>query len=172
VPAKREEKELRFARYSKTSHEEIDETDQKILGLLSENARRTSTDIAQKLGVSVDKIIYRIKQMEKKGIIQGYKTIINTMQIGFQRYVLLLKIQAEEKQEVSLVETLRNSNEILYLMRCVGEWNLVIDMCFNNITSLREAMQNIRSRHSEIIKEDTVLLEYQEHKNKYFPLLK
>ena len=172
ISKKRKEKELKFSRYSKTLQEEIDEEDKKILGLLSENARRTNTDIARIIGVSVDKVIYRIKQMEKKGIIQGYKAIINTTQIGFQRYVLLLKVKATEKQEMALIEELRSSNETLYLMRCVGEWNLVIDMCFKEITLLREAIQNIRSKYSEIIKEDTVLLEFQEHKNKYFPIVK
>jgi Lrp/AsnC family transcriptional regulator, leucine-responsive regulatory protein len=162
-------KEISFPRHSESIIEEIDETDKKILVLLSSNARRTSTEIARKIGVSVDKVIYRIKQMEKKGIIQGYKALINIINIGLQRHIILFKIQATEKQELAIVEDLRQRKEILYLMRCVGEWNLVVDMCFKDITELREMIQDIRSKHSEIIKEDTVLIEFQEHKNGYFP---
>lgn len=168
VEYKREKEEIKFPRYSKIVQEKIDETDIKILQLLSKNARTANTDIAKKIGASADKVTYRIKQMEKKGIIQGYKANVNTVKIGYQRYILLLKIQATEKQELPLIAELRQKKELLYLMRCVGEWNILADLCFKDITKLRETLQDIKSKYSGIIKEDSMLIQFYEHKNQYF----
>lgn len=53
----------------------------KLLELLKENGRATPEQLAETLGRSVDDIKQQIRQYEKNGIIQGYKTIINREQL-------------------------------------------------------------------------------------------
>ena len=58
--------------------EGIEEIDKKILRLLSENARMSYSEIAEKIGgISRVSVKNRIKALEEKGVIEGYKTIIN-----------------------------------------------------------------------------------------------
>ncbi|MBW2964794.1 Lrp/AsnC family transcriptional regulator [Candidatus Woesearchaeota archaeon] len=161
--------EIRFARYRHTESESIDATDQKILGLLSADARMTSAEMARRLKVSIDKVIYRIKQLEKKDIIQGYRAIIDTASIGIHRYIIMYRLQATEQQERTLIEDLKGHNSLLYLMRCIGEWSLIIDMGFSKVPELRQLIQEIRNRHFGIIQEYTVLTHFEEHKNQYLP---
>ena len=56
---------------------EIDELDLKILKTLAENSRKQIVEIASELKQSVRVINYRIKQLEKKKIILGYKMAVN-----------------------------------------------------------------------------------------------
>jgi len=51
---------------------QLDETDVKILKVLTVDARLSSRQIAKKCGVSIGTALSRIKRMESEGIIKGY----------------------------------------------------------------------------------------------------
>jgi len=57
--------------------EGIDEIDEKILSVIKDDARMSYSDIAEKVGVTRVSVKNRMNLMQEKGIIQGYKTIIN-----------------------------------------------------------------------------------------------
>lgn len=59
--------------------EGLDELDQKILGLIEEDARMSYSEIGDAVGISRVAVKNRIRAMEDKGIIAGYKTVINSM---------------------------------------------------------------------------------------------
>ena len=56
----------------------IDEIDNKILEVLNDNARLGYTEIGKAIGLSRVAVRNRVENMEKKGIIKGYKTLIDT----------------------------------------------------------------------------------------------
>ncbi len=57
--------------------------DKKILWLLENNARQSHSVIGKKVGLSRESVRYRIKQLEKKGVIQKYTVVTNVEQFGF-----------------------------------------------------------------------------------------
>jgi DNA-binding Lrp family transcriptional regulator len=67
---------------------ELDETDVKILKALIWNARLSSRQIAQKLGISTGTVLARIKNLEKTGIIKGYSAIIDHEKLGYELTVI------------------------------------------------------------------------------------
>lgn len=60
----------------------LDELDQKIVGLLIENARISYSDIGQKVGISRVAVKARIQALEQKGVIEEYTTVINPQKIS------------------------------------------------------------------------------------------
>ncbi len=60
----------------------LDELDQKILALLVENARYSYSEIGEKLGYSRVAIKNHVDALEKRGVIEGYTTIINPQKLG------------------------------------------------------------------------------------------
>lgn len=60
----------------------LDELDRKIVALLTENARMSYSDIGEAVGVSRVAVRARIDALEKRGVIEGYTTIINPQKIG------------------------------------------------------------------------------------------
>lgn len=56
----------------------LDAIDNKILNLLTEDARLSYSDIASEVNISIVVVKNRIKDMEDREIILGYKTIINS----------------------------------------------------------------------------------------------
>ena len=55
----------------------VDFTDRKLLYELNWNARQTHTKLAKKMHISKQVVRYRIKQLEKKGIIMSYHAVID-----------------------------------------------------------------------------------------------
>jgi len=67
---------------------ELNETDNKILKNLLEDARFSSRQIAKNVGVSVGTVLSRIKKMEDAGLIKGYSAILNHEKLGYELTVV------------------------------------------------------------------------------------
>lgn len=61
----------------------LDEIDVRILELLQENGRMSHEEVSKHLNLTRPAIHRRIYKMEEKGIIDGYKVIINWEKIGY-----------------------------------------------------------------------------------------
>lgn len=60
----------------------LDELDQQIVQLLIENARRSYSEIGQRIGISRVAVKLRIQALEERGVIEAYTTIINPQKIS------------------------------------------------------------------------------------------
>ena len=60
----------------------LDESDQKIVRLLIENARVSYSDLGEKIGLSRVAVKARIQALELRGIIEEYTTVINPQKIS------------------------------------------------------------------------------------------
>lgn len=86
---------------------ELDKKDFQILSLLDWNARLPITQLAKKIGINKDVARYRIKNLEDKGIISGYYSLIDMAKLGyltFRGYISL--INSDEKTEQDLLKYL------------------------------------------------------------------
>lgn len=61
---------------------EIDYINRKILRELEVNGRISNSDLADKVGLSPSACLRRVQELERKGIIQGYRAIINRQAMG------------------------------------------------------------------------------------------
>ena len=64
----------------------IDEIDYKILNEIAVNARISLVELAEKIGCSSQSIKYRLKNLEKSGVIQAYRVNIDRSFLGLQIY--------------------------------------------------------------------------------------
>ncbi len=73
-----------------------------ILRELSRDGRISNIDLADKVGLSPSACLRRVQELERKGIISGYRAVLNpqAMGIGFIAYVLvgLSKYTKEDQQ--------------------------------------------------------------------------
>ena len=81
--------------------EGLDALDNKILEQIRDNARLSYSDIGERVGLSRVAVKNRMEILEKKGIIQGYKTIIDPTKIpeGLQ-FIIDIETLPELYQEV------------------------------------------------------------------------
>lgn len=62
--------------------EPLDEIDHAIIELLTENARRTVADIADRVSLSPAPVRRRIDRLERIGVIAGYTAIVDHSKVG------------------------------------------------------------------------------------------
>jgi Lrp/AsnC family leucine-responsive transcriptional regulator len=60
----------------------LDDTDERILELLQQNARRTFGDIGGQVGLSAPAVKRRVDRLEASGVIRGYTTVIDHARLG------------------------------------------------------------------------------------------
>lgn len=75
----------------------LDYTNKRILSILSNNARKQIIDICNKVNLTSKAVILRIKNLEKRGIILGYKPKINLDKLGYSMYKVDLKVADTRK---------------------------------------------------------------------------
>ena len=85
--------------------EEIDKEDEQIITLLSENCRISLLDISEKVKMSPNGVKNKIKNLEKKKIIIGYKTKINYEILGYLHFRVFLHLG---KFTTELYDNIRN----------------------------------------------------------------
>ena len=61
----------------------MDDLDSKILGALMADGRITWSDLAARCEVSSPAISERVRRLEKRGIIQGYRVMVDPVQLGY-----------------------------------------------------------------------------------------
>lgn len=71
------------------SMNKIDQTDHRILQALSVDGRISNVDLAAKIGLSASACLRRVQELERSGIITGYRAVLDpvSLGIGFAAYV-------------------------------------------------------------------------------------
>ncbi len=103
--------------------EGLNDIDQKIIALLIENARYTYSQIAEKLGLSRVAIKNHIDELEKKGVIEGYTTILNPQKMS-DAISLYFDIETRPESFRDVVEILNSQDHITQLYRTTGDYHL------------------------------------------------
>lgn len=66
----------------------LDELDERILGELLKDSKRSYRQLAKRLGVAVTTVINRIQRMEESGIITGYTIRVDYEKLGYELTVV------------------------------------------------------------------------------------
>lgn len=87
----------------------LDKKDKAILYQLDLNSRQSFQQIAKKVRLSREVVQYRIRQLEKKGVIRGYQTLIDTSKLGYLNCRFFIKFQQDTPEEENqIIEYYKN----------------------------------------------------------------
>ena len=129
--------------------EKYDEKDLKILKVLAPNARIPILEISEKLKIPPKTIDFRIKQLEKKGIIQGYRFIFDFNLFGYEYYKVDLNLK-EITRLKDLINYAKIHPNILYINQTIGGSDFEFDLEVKNKTEFLEVINDIRKKFPEI----------------------
>ncbi len=130
----------------------LDLTNKKILEAISQNARMPVTEIARKTGVGLHKTHYRLKQLKKNKIIQGFKPKINIQKLGIMWYLLLITTRnVPEKRIMEFINYAKEHKKVYYITRTVGNYNIMIDTHVNTTEEFRKFLFEIKDKFEDVI---------------------
>jgi len=136
----------------KESKINLERKDQKILDLLVADSRKSMVDISKETDISVYSVRYRIKAMEKEGIIKGYKCLLNSSKVGFttcKAFIFFKSIHEEKMKE--FIEYCKNLQNTINIVITFAPWDLEIMFETKSYEEYFRIMDDIKERFKDII---------------------
>jgi len=150
-----------------------------ILKILEKDARADPKEIATMIGKPESKVVKAITDMEKKGIIIGYKTIINWERAGAEDIYALIDIKVNldrEKGYDAIAERISRFPDVLSVRLVSGNYDLSVVLkgktmkevayfVAEKISTLEEVRDTVTHFSFKLYKENGVIL-YETEKNR------
>lgn len=106
----------------------MDDIDRHIVSLMQENARISVTELGKRIGLSTPAANERLKRLEERGVITGYRAVINPEKLGkhVTAFILYDTTRCEAFREFcqkqpSVMECHRLAGQYSYLVKVVTE---------------------------------------------------
>ncbi len=92
----------------------IDEINQKILRVLSEDGRISNLDLAERVGLSPSACLRRVQELERSGVIKGYRAVIDPAARGggFTAYIAVGLSQHTKDSQEAFERSVSRSPEV------------------------------------------------------------
>jgi len=153
----------------KIEEQKIDKIDLEILKILANNSRTNSVKIAEKLKTTPRKIIYRIKEMEKKKIILGYSISLDYEKLKKQFFKANIYFNFLNKNtKIKIEKYCELRKNIIYYIFCIGNWPLEIEFNVSENKEFYEEMEEFKKNFPELKNYDTIFIT-KEHKFDWIP---
>ena len=151
--------------------EKLDQIELKLLSLIAPNARISILELARQLKITPKTVSVRIKSLEKRKIIVGYRTLFDLEKLGYLYFKLNLKLHNLNLEKENKLRTfIKQHPNIIYDNEVLGGDDFEIEIQVPTVADFRKILENIKEQFSGIIKEYDYLLFYKEHKFVFFPI--
>ena len=106
---------------------QLDKKDKRILYELYKDGRASITALSSRVGVSKEAFSYRLKRLEKEGILTKISAIIDVSALGYRifRVQILLTPEGKKKRE-EVIEKLKSIPKVSWIVRLSGNWDYAI----------------------------------------------
>jgi Lrp/AsnC family transcriptional regulator for asnA, asnC and gidA len=145
--------------------------DQEILKLLCKDGRISLIEMSKKLKKSPKVIAYRIKILERKKLIEGYRPNIDYNKIGYIYYKIFINLNnASKKQKNLLKEYIKKNPLLIYVVEGISlHADIDIEMMLESNQELFDFIEDLRLKFPEIVGEYQTIVFAENLKTKYLP---
>ncbi len=120
----------------------LDETDQKILALLAENARQSVKELARRIGLSRSAAQERLARLERDGVLAGY-TIRRNDPAANGKVAAYFIIKTRQAMCDDLVPLMRQIPEVVVFDSIAGETDALVEVVADSMTCLQAVRSEI-----------------------------
>ncbi len=140
---------------------ELDTLDKKLLAELDNNARQSNSKIAKKLRIAKSVVNYRVRNLEKSGVILGYYTVINSYMLGYSSYRIYLKLKyTSPKKEAEIIDYLVGLAQTRWVGVIKGRFNIGVVFLVKTQEELVGIWDKFNERYHEHIYEPQICISY------------
>ena len=132
------------------SKEKYDDKDYEILKILNIDARLPVVKIAEQVGLTSKSVIYRMKQMEKKGILLGYNAVFDSYKWKEDFYKIDFYMNDLSRIK-EMEEYAKQHPKIWARMRTIGGPDYEIEVLVKDTKELKKIIREIRTRFCDVI---------------------
>ena len=113
----------------------MDEIDQSILIQLQKNARISMTELGKKIGLSTPATNERVKKLEDKEVITGYRATIDPEKLNKHVTAFIL---FDTKQGKKFMDFCRNEQAVVECHRLTGQYSYLVKVVTESVKTLEQ----------------------------------
>ncbi|MBT1179744.1 Lrp/AsnC family transcriptional regulator [Bifidobacterium vespertilionis] len=135
----------------------MDAVDGKILDLLEADGRATLSELASATGLSVSAVQSRVQKLEKRGVIGGYKAVVDPEKRGLEIGAFVAVTPLDYAQEALIPEKLKDIDGIVSCDSIAGAPSFMLTVRVASPGKLEELL-NLIHRTVPVSTETTMIL--------------
>lgn len=123
-------------------YSDLDQFDRKILDAVSEDARISVTDLAEKIGLSKTPVNARLKRLVQEGYVLGFRAVLNPQKLGLD-HVAFAEVKLSDTRESALKAFNAAVQKIPEVEEChmiAGRFDYLLKVRTQNIRRYREVL--------------------------------
>lgn len=121
----------------------VDNINQQIIAILTENARTSNVTIGKRIGLSASSVRDRIKKLEDEGVIKNYTIKTDNYKLGYDLEVLIMLKFNTGKLPIFL-KNWKTFKEITEVNNITGFYNVALNARLKNQQHLQEFIVNLQ----------------------------
>jgi len=123
-------------------HIDIDYSDYLLLDAIAVNARAPLTELAETLECSSQTVNYRLKNLVKSGVIQGFRAGIDISKLGFENFKVDIWLKQLSKRK-QIWNYLKYNPYVTFINTSAGYADLEIEFVIENSDKLIQLMEEL-----------------------------
>ena len=123
----------------------MEKLDRRILALLAREGRMSYTDIGKETGLSTSAAQQRVRRLEQRGVIKGYRAVLDPAELG-QLVTAFVAIKPfDPSQADDAPERLEHIDEIISCYSVAGEPSYLLKVQVATMAALESLLARIRA---------------------------
>ncbi|MBI2542931.1 MAG: Lrp/AsnC family transcriptional regulator [Candidatus Aenigmarchaeota archaeon] len=139
-----------------SEHLSIDETDKKILRLVTADSRLSYREISRHLGLSTNTVIQRIGKLTANGVIKSYSADIDMKKLGYE-LTAIIELIAPKFIARKVLDELSASPNVFGIYYTTGNIDMVIIAKFRNIDEMNTFLNGLHAKLGDIRTETKIV---------------
>ena len=127
----------------------IDAINQKILRILEREGRLPNLELAERVGLSASACLRRVQELERTGIIRGYRAVIDPVRLGYSINAMV-RLRCDGGICARIGAIVQDIPEVLDCRRLAGEDSALLHLVAMSIGHLETVLDRLLKIHPSI----------------------
>jgi Lrp/AsnC family leucine-responsive transcriptional regulator len=128
----------------------IDELDYNILKEINTDCRKSALSIGNKFKVNYKTVINRVRSMQERGIISGYRAYINPEALGYNSYFIHFETGAQKHTPMEVLKYLQKIKGCTDVFELLGTYSYALILRVKNNLEVNGALSSLKRQFSQI----------------------
>jgi len=123
----------------------MEELDRRIIGLLSQDGRMSFTDLGKVTGLSTSAVHQRVRKLEERGVIQGYRAVVDQDAVGMPLLAFISVTPLDPAAPDDVADRLRDIVDLEACHSVAGEESYILKARVATPGDLEDLLARVRS---------------------------
>ena len=123
----------------------MEDLDRRIVGLLLQDGRMSFTDLGKVTGLSTSAVHQRVRRLEERGVIQGYRAIVDYNALGMPLVAFISITPTDSAAPDDVVDHLRDIGDIEACHSVAGEESYILKARVSTPGDLEDLLAQVRT---------------------------